>query len=128
MSTDKEVSEPKEKPKRIRWKSRKPPILQGYFAVEIETLRATRWTFYKSVSAAHARGQAEHVHDCYQVKRVIMITQEQYENGLHNARILELRNMSPKERARRIKLDEEMQRRKERIKERGGLMKKKEEA
>jgi len=83
-------------------KPKRKGVLYGHFAVEIVTMTKNVWTFYRTTSPAKARIAALAKNCALDVTRVIMITETQYENGLHNTRVLEKRRLSASQHQRRV--------------------------
>ena len=77
-------------------------MLYGHFAVEIVTVTKNIWTFYRTTSPAKARIAALAKNCALDVTRVIMITETQYLNGLHNIQVLEKRRLSAPQHQRRV--------------------------
>jgi len=83
-------------------KPKRKGVLYGHFAVEIVTMTKNVWTFYRTTSPAKARIAALAKNCALDVNRVIMITETQYENGLHNTQVLEKRRLAAPQHQRRV--------------------------
>ena len=83
-------------------KPKRKGVLYGHFAVEIVTVTKNIWTFYRTTSPAKARIAALAKNFALDVTRVIMITETQYFNGLHNIQVLEKRRLSAPQHQRRV--------------------------
>jgi len=83
-------------------KPKRKGVLYGHFAVEVVTVTKNIWMFYRTTSPAKARIAALAKNCALDVNRVIMITETQYENGLHNTRVLEKRRLSAPQHQRRV--------------------------
>ena len=77
-------------------------MLYGHFAVEVVTVTKNMWVFYRTTSPAKARIAALAKNCALDVTRVIMITETQYLNGLHNTEVLEKRRLSAPQHQRRV--------------------------
>lgn len=87
---------------RIIGKPKRTGVLYGHFAVEVVTVTKNIWVFYRTTSPAKARIAALAKNCALDVTRVIMITETQYLNGLHNIEVLEKRRLSAPQHQRRV--------------------------
>lgn len=87
---------------RIMGKPQRKGVLYGHFAVEVVTVTKNIWMFYRTTSPAKARIAALAKNCALDVNRVIMITESQYLNGLHNVQVLEKRRLATPQHQRRV--------------------------